>query len=319
MTRAQQIDQLMAQYAAKRRRAQAERQGRVERARELDPAIALLQDGMARRFSQATRQMLGNRERSAQIAARLREQTLADQEAVRQRLKALGLPPDYLDLHYECPLCQDTGFAGEDRTRYCACFEKALGQARWSSRVRGEHSFERYNPDIFPTPEQRALTGRARAICQQYADAFPNAPKPGLVLMGESGLGKSFLLDAVACRVQERGYPALRLTAFRMLEAMRAYHMGENGEDAPFQEMLSCPLLLLDDLGTEPVLRNITIEYLFLLLNEREGMATVIATNLTPSQLMTRYGERVCSRLLDKRQNEVILLKGQDLRLRGKT
>ena len=72
MTRAQQIDQLMAQYAAKRRRAQAERQGRVERARELDPAIALLQEGMARRFSQATRQMLGNRERSAQIAAQLR-------------------------------------------------------------------------------------------------------------------------------------------------------------------------------------------------------------------------------------------------------
>ena len=143
MTRAQQIDQLMAQYAAKRRRAQTERQGRVERARELDPAIALLQEGMARRFSQATRQMLGNRERSAQIAAQLRAQTLADQEAVRQRLKALGLPPDYLDLHYECPLCQDTGFAGEDRTRYCACFEKALGQARWSSRVRGEHSFER--------------------------------------------------------------------------------------------------------------------------------------------------------------------------------
>ena len=87
----------MAQYAAKRRRAQTERQGRVERARELDPAIALLQEGMARRFSQATRQMLGNRERSAQIAARLRAQTLADQEAVRQRLKALG-PVSYTHL-----------------------------------------------------------------------------------------------------------------------------------------------------------------------------------------------------------------------------
>ena len=81
--------------------------------------------------------------------------------------------------------------------------------------------------------------------------------------------------------------------------------------------MLTCPLLLIDDLGTEPVLRNITVEYLFLLLNEREGMATVTATNLTPAQLMNRYGERVCSRLLDKRQSEVILLKGQDLRLRG--
>lgn len=319
MTRAQRIDTLLAEYAQKRQRAQREREARLEEARRLDPQIAAIQQGMARRFGQATRRMLAGRGQAQAIAERLKAETLADQRAVKERLTALGLPQDYLDMRYECPLCRDTGYAGEDRTRYCVCFERALDQARWGSRVRQEHTFEKFDPDIFPTQDQKTRTLRAMALCRDYALAFPHNPKPGLVLMGRSGLGKTFLLDAVAAQVQEGGHPALRLTAFQMLEGMRAYHLGENGEDAPFREMLACPLLLVDDLGSEPVLRNITVEYFFLLLNERLGMHTVIATNLTPAQLMERYGERVCSRLLDARQSQVVLLEGQDLRLRGKS
>ena len=291
----------------------------MEEARRRDPEIARLQEGMGRRFAQASRRMLSDRAQSAGIAARLRADTLRDQQAVRERLEALGLPEDYLMPRYECPLCQDSGYAGEDRTRYCVCFEKRLEQARWGSRLREGHTFEGYDPAIFPDAQQRTRTEKARRICQDYAEAFPANARPGLVLMGESGLGKTFLLDAIAARVQQRGHPALRLTAFQMLEGMRDYHLGENGQDAPFREMLACPLLLVDDLGSEPVLRNITVEYFFLLLNERVGRHTVVATNLTPGQLMERYGERVCSRLMDRGQSEVILLTGQDLRLRGRT
>lgn len=318
MTRAQQIEALLAVYDKKRQKAQRERDQRVEEVRGRDPEIARLQEGMSRRFTQASRRMLADRSQSAQIAARLRAETIRDQEAVSARLAALGLPEDYLQPQYECPLCQDTGFAGEDRTRYCVCFERALERARWGSRLKEGHTFEAYDPEIFPDQGQRGRTERARQICQAYAEDFPANVRPGLLLMGESGLGKTFLLDAIAARVQERGHPALRLTAFQMLEGMRAYHLGENGQDAPFREMLACPLLLVDDLGSEPVLRNITVEYFFLLLNERAGRHTVVATNLTPGQLMERYGERVCSRLIDRGQSEVILLTGEDLRLRGR-
>ena len=42
------------------------------------------------------------------------------------------------------------------------------------------------------------------------------------------------------------------------------------------------PLLLIDDLGTEPLMENITVTQLFNLLNERQnrGKHTVISTNL---------------------------------------
>ena len=83
-----------------------------------------------------------------------------------------------------------------------------------------------------------------------------------------------------------------------------------------FDALLDAPLLLIDDLGAEPLMRNITIEYLFLLLSERglRDRHTVITTNLTPVQLQERYGERVSSRLLNRDTTGIIKLTGKDLR-----
>ena len=133
------------------------------------------------------------------------------------------------------------------------------------------------------------------------------------------GLGKSFLLNCVYERVSSRGLPALRTTAYRMFDAMRKRHMGDDGGADAFAALLEVPLLLVDDLGTEPLMRNITVEYLFLLLNERmeAGLSTMVTTNLTPAQIQERYGERVCSRLFDRLSALTIKLEGKDLRLHG--
>ena len=63
-------------------------------------------------------------------------------------------------------------------------------------------------------------------------------------------------------------------------------------------------------------MQNVTREYLFSLLNERliQGRHTVIATNLKPDNLLSVYGERVFSRLIDGMNVTVITLGGRDLR-----
>jgi DNA replication protein len=83
-----------------------------------------------------------------------------------------------------------------------------------------------------------------------------------------------------------------------------------------FDEMLSCPVLLIDDLGSEPMLNNISKEYLYVLLNERMGrkLKTVIATNLTQPQIKDLYQERIMSRLSDKAYWDRLVLQGKDLR-----
>ena len=48
-------------------------------------------------------------------------------ESLSEKKKALlishGFPSDYLELHYFCPDCKDTGYIG---TRKCHCFKRAI-------------------------------------------------------------------------------------------------------------------------------------------------------------------------------------------------
>lgn len=166
---------------------------------------------------------------------------------------------------------------------------------------------------------QREAMRRLLEFSKAWAEAFPGNKRRDIVLCGNTGLGKTFLLDCIAARVIERGYTVLRLTAFRLMEAMRARHFGR-GEEDMLDVMLGVDVLFIDDLGTEPLLENITLEYLFTVLNERQqaGLSTLVATNLTPAELRARYSERITSRLISSQASAVFLLEGRDVRAGGR-
>lgn len=315
MTQAEAIQALERAYAQRRAENEADRAERLNEARRLSPAIAHLQGEIASALSEGARSMLlPGDARAAADALKARVGALSGE--ISARLKGIGLPPDYLDMRYRCRGCRDTGYVGDALQTRCSCFERQLLTMQFE-RAQGnaEHRFERFDPSIFPSEAQRAQAEGARAMCEDYARRAAGAPL-NLVLMGASGLGKTFLLDSIAHLLVERGHPALMVTGFRMFEAMRAYHLSD--DSGAFEQLLECPCLLIDDLGTEPMFKNITVEYLFTLLNERVAARrrTAIATNLMPVQLIERYGERVVSRLLDRQAAEVVRLTGEDLRLR---
>ena len=109
----------------------------------------------------------------------------------------------------------------------------------------------------------------------------------------------------------------LKLTSYQLTDRMRAAVFEHDW--GAFSQVLETPVLLLDDLGVEPMLNNVTIEQLFTLLNERElnGLHTLISTNLHPEELKQRYSERISSRLLDRRSTSILPFYGEDVRLRG--
>ena len=83
---------------------------------------------------------------------------------------------------------------------------------------------------------------------------------------------------------------------------------------------LSCELLCIDDLGTENLIKNVTVEYLYLIINERlqSGKNTIITTNLDLQQIMQNYDERIFSRIANKQECILFNMTGDDLRLCGK-
>ena len=89
------------------------------------------------------------------------------------------------------------------------------------------------------------------------------------------------------------------------------------GKASEIQNYIDADILLIDDLGSEPVLKNVTVEYLYTILNERlvKNRATCISSNLdSPTKILDRYGERIYSRLANKLLSLNILFTGKDNR-----
>lgn len=321
MTRPEIVRELLSEYEKRRQENRSEQEARIADVCRRDPAIARLREESTQLAFSTMRQILSASGDAKNIAEAMKQRGLAINQEIRSRLGALGLPKDYLDERYQCAACQDTGYIGDAPARPCACLEARIRERMVQDMTQAGFSaqrFECFDEQFVPEEGgQRRQIMAVRDACRDYIEQYPHYPYRNLLLTGAGGLGKTFLLNCVYARALEKGVGALRVTAFRMLEAMRKRHMGADSEDdQDFNAMLETPLLFLDDLGTEPMLRNITVEYLFALLNERMAAErhTMIATNLTPLQLQERYGERVSSRLLDRTNCAVMQLKGKDLR-----
>ena len=322
MTRSEHIQALLEEYARQRARDEADQQARLADACAREPEIAQLRARSAELALEAMRSILrqDSAEQRQTVAQEMKRQGQANNARIRRLLARAGLPENALEMRYRCPLCRDTGYVGEAPARFCECFEQRLRLRQYEDGSMAgvdEQNFERFDEARIPEADgQREMTLLARRLCEDYANGFPDTPVRNLLLLGPSGLGKTFLLNCIFERVTARGFSAVRVTAFRMFEAMRQQHMANDPAFTGFSALVEVPLLLIDDLGTEPMMRNITVEYLFTLLNERGAAKrhTVLATNLTPPQLKERYGERVASRLLDRGACAALQFRGKDLR-----
>ncbi len=309
--------EILSEYERAREQAEAAQTARKSQAYALHGGFALIDEkrnAATRQIASAIKRGVSAVEAAEQARAALR--ALAEEE--ERLLLSVGLPRDFLALKPRCSLCGDTGYVGEPRKTACVCLTRRLmEEQRASSSLDSRETFEAFDESIFPSETQRKQMQKARAIAEQFADALPDTSKHNLVLLGTAGLGKTYLLNCIGARALARGMQLKKVTAYTLQDELLAGIRKYTDSAATF---LQVPLLLIDDLGTEPMLNNITREYIFSILNERRNgkRHTVVASNLTSQQLQERYGERVFSRLVSTDDSAVMQLSGQNLRLVGR-
>lgn len=327
MSRSEIITTLQGEYALKRERNQRQLEERERRVRERSPEIGRLLDENRALLMDSSRAALKNPAKAREIMERARASARQNRSRMGELLEAAGFPRDALELQYDCPECRDTGYVGQPVKRFCKCFERRMMSLAYeNANMAGleQQCFENSNLTVFPDEptelgiNQRRMMAYAFQYGEEYAQNFPDNSKRNLLLYGPSGLGKTYLLNCIARRVLDRGFSVLKVTAYRMLEGMRKAHMGED-DQGELRMMMECELLLIDDLGTEPLLRNVSLEYLFTLFNERmvNRRHTVVATNLTPNDILARYNERIYSRMVDQESTRIFQFAGRDVRMRG--
>jgi DNA replication protein DnaC len=147
-----------------------------------------------------------------------------------------------------------------------------------------------------------------------YAREFPHSKKPGLLLMGEPGTGKTHLAVAAFRAILEKGYEGLFFDYQNLLDRIRSgYDEASNSSDKEtYRVAMDKEILLLDDLGahrvTDWVEDTVTSIITYRCNNRKPFIAT---TNLIDAgagyspgvdhrtTLTERIGERARSRLFE--------------------
>ncbi len=148
------------------------------------------------------------------------------------------------------------------------------------------------------------------------AREFAENPQGWLILLGAYGCGKTHLAAAVANYCLERGHPAVFIVVPDLLDHLRAtYSPGSTVTyDQRFEAMLTAPLLILDDLGTQQS-TPWAQEKLYQLFNYRYNSR--LPTVITSNRVLEEIDPRLRSRMTDPELCQIYRIVTRDFRGSG--
>lgn len=215
-----------------------------------------------------------------------------------------GYTVDYLDLHYRCPKCKDTGFITRER---CSCYKQKLVQIYYRNSELNEllktNNFDNFSFEYYSSkrsgdePESpRKNMDKILTKSMSFIKEF-NSTKENFLFYGSSGTGKTFLSNCIARELLDKGHLVVYRTAEELIRNLKKIKF-EN-DDALEELLVNCDLLIIDDLGTEQI-NDFSKTELYNLLNKKllKEKKMIISTNYTLEDLLKNYSERISSRLL---------------------
>ena len=258
-----------------------------------------------------------------------------EQEALKKEreelLKKDGKDLSYLDVEYNCSICKDTGYViHSSNTEMCNCLKQKLFDLEYNQANMGnisKHTFENLNFNLFSDKvnvEKYGLNISPREnmknivyACKKFIDNMDNPDGKNLLFSGSTGLGKTYLSNAIVSEALNKGYTVLYQTAPVMLDTLIT-KMFKN--DTSFSDsLLNVDLLVIDDLGTE-TMNSMKFTELYKIINTRllnqngKTTKTIISTNLDLQGLYDTYDERLVSRFIG--HYDIYRFFGDDIRFK---
>ena len=270
------------------------------------PRLAELQSGLAGTGTKLVRVVLNKEPDGNEQIEAIRRENLALQEERRALLAERNLTPEDILPKYSCPACSDEGYLDG---KMCECLKLMIKQCAYerlnTSIPLAGYTFSLFSLDYYDAePDSRGISPRKRMegihqFCRQYAKEFqPHADS--ILMQGATGLGKTHLSLAIANEVIGKGYGVVYGSIQNLTSQMEKEKFGRSSQpEDTMQSLLSCDLLILDDLGTE-FMTGFVGSAIHTLINTRllQEKPTIISTNLSPGELEERYGERIVSRMI---------------------
>lgn len=241
----------------------------------------------------------------------LQKKIAALEKEIADYLQKKSLSYNVLEEQYLCPVCKDTGKIGR---KLCECAEK-----------------ERVNLELEENPLLKAVPEKLKDInfsfyktlgknYKKYVDFIENnflsGEKSFLTISGGAGVGKTYLAYVALKQALLQGESVKILDSIKLNKKFLEYHCAALAEKQNiWAEISECDVLLIDDLGAEQLLNNVTKPYIYELMVERMYKKTIFTTNLDLNMLENKYGQRLFSRFCDVRNSTFLPISAPDLRL----
>ena len=241
--------------------------------------------------------IIAKKKNVGQEVEKLKQTNLEAQAMIKNLLLSNGYPEDYLEIQYNCPDCQDTGYCNGE---YCSCFKKLYGNLSANEMNKNSQiklsSFDTFSLSYY-TGSDYDVMKRIFEFTKEYARNF-RSTGGSILMFGRTGLGKTHLSLSIANVVLSKGYSVIYDSAINILRKIEREHFGRDNSNDTLSLILDCDLLILDDLGTE-MTTAFTVSALYQLINTRltGGKKTIISTNLTVSDISARYSAQIASRI----------------------
>ena len=231
-----------------------------------------------------------------------------------ERLKGSG---EITDPGYKCRKCHDTGwefFRNEDG--YECCLECSCGLLKREAlahklafatipkEFEGQ-TVDNFRTDIYSTDYNRELAEMAKVIASRYVEQFSEIQETGKGLYFYSptkGSGKTRLAVSIANDlIPNQNIGAKFATTIQILDQIKATWGGdyknEETEQKLIHEIVSVPVLVIDDIGVEGV-KDWINERFYNILNGRmiEKRVTIFTSNCRMEEL--NFDDRIINRIV---------------------
>ncbi len=311
-----QYDEIMRAYEEKREAARRRVLENKRKVREAIPEYGQIENRITDLAMECAEKALeGDKECVAKMRSSIEDLTARQMRLLKEK----GFADDFLEEKYECPDCRDTGYT-DDRKK-CHCLRQTMLRYMYRQsnieEVLQRENFETLRYDLYTDTEREKMT-EIIDRCKSFADDFGNRYE-NILLLGNVGVGKTFLTNCMAKEILDRGYSVIYFTSMRLFDTLSRELFGSEEERSwdVLDDLFTCDLLIIDDLGTESV-NSFVSSRLFDVLNERDirKRSTVISTNLSYKDMKDRYSERNFSRIFGN--YSVLNPVAADLRVRMK-
>ena len=327
------LESLLSEYEQKRRKAEMDLDERIENLYKKFPKLEEIDDKINQISIDKTKAILNKQNGIEEMDKEISKLKKQKEDFLNKN----NIKQEYFEPNYECKICKDTGYVQDinNKTVMCNCLKQKLLNMSYNksnlSDIKKEN-FENFNINLFSdeintqkykikcSPRQNMIN--IKNACMKFIENFDNLDEKSLLFVGNTGLGKTYMSNAIANELLKKGKTVLYQTAPVLLETIidNKFNKYKNhNADSFYKNVLNVDLLIIDDLGTESI-NTLTVSELFTIINTRilnlnnKPTKTIISTNFSIEQIFKNYEERIGSRIAGN--YNIYQFVGEDLRLK---